>query len=100
MYAISYNFLNKININFLYLRCFVAECDSVENPHYKESWVRYQIPGKISLIEEKFVAEKCLRFKKPANDSCSISSEGQEIEECQNWVFDDSGKTIVQDVSI
>ena len=51
------------------------------------------------MNEEKFVAEKCLRFKKPANESCSVSSEDREIEECQNWVYDDSGKTIVQDVS-
>lgn len=75
-------------------------CDTIENPQYVQSWLQNQIPGKISLIEEKFVAEQCLKFERSTNESCSISSEDHEVEECQNWVYDDSGRTIVQDVSI
>lgn len=87
-------------------RCYVPECDSLENSNYDEEWVMHVLPGSISESYGHFVPETCKKYvyNSSAPDdfgsqSCAAHFFERTEEKCNNWVFEKGERTIVNDVS-
>lgn len=80
----------------------MPECETLQNAAYDEGWVKNILPGSISESSRDFKPEICSRFVKVINQtdagSCSSLWFGDEQEQCDEWVFDDDERTIVNDV--
>lgn len=87
-------------------RCFVPECDSLENAKYDEGWVQNVLPGSISESSGKFQPDVCSKFihngalnDTSTNGTCLADWFNKTIEEkCDSWVFNPNERTIVNDV--
>lgn len=86
-------------------RCFVPECESIENTNYNADWVKDVLPGSISEATGHFVPEICHKYS--FNDTnvdanitaCAAQTFNGEREKCSSWVFEKGDRTIVNDVS-
>lgn len=80
----------------------MPECDSLQHPKYDEEWVKDVLPGSISESSQNFVPEFCSKFifknDSLANATCTSEWFEHEEERCDRWVFDESERTIVNDV--
>lgn len=86
-------------------RCFVPECDS-ENTKFDDDWVKDILPG-TTPSSGIFQPELCSKFiftgdrnATHSNETCQAHWFGNEEERCNQWVFDESERTIVNDVWI
>lgn len=92
-------------MNHFFCRCFVPECESLVTSKYDEDWIKDVLPGKVSESSGIFQPELCSKyvFKNDStsrgNDSCPAHWFEHEKENCNEWVFDKSERTIVNDVS-
>jgi hypothetical protein len=81
----------------------VPECDSPETK-FNEDWVKDVLPGSFSESSGKFVPEFCTKFVynnnsvTNENKICPASWFGDKEERCDRWVFDETERTIVNDV--
>ncbi len=89
-------------MKFLYLgyRCRVPECESDASVFkYEPSWIKEAIPFK----EDK-EPYKCKRYRPLANTTlinhtvCMTGFDKNVTEDCSDWVFETSEKTIVNTV--
>lgn len=94
----------------LYYRCFIPECDNFHEPIYDQPWVHYAVPGTTNL-DGIFKPQQCEYFIKNNftqndleitynHDTCPAHWFSQKIDYCNDWVFDNDERTIVQDVSL
>lgn len=100
--------VRKIDSNSILIelfRCFIPECDIEYNITYANPWNPNAIPSKFDLAGN-LLLDSCTRFKYNStttgfnnNDTCSANWFTNETEKCDNWVFDENERTIVQDVS-
>lgn len=86
-------------------RCFVDECDSVNNSKYDEDWVKDVLPGTISESYGHFVPDTCKKYVHNSsltddfgNQSCAAHLFEHKEVVCNKWVFDKGERTIVNDV--
>lgn len=82
----------------------MPECDNANNPIYDQSWASYAVPGTTDS-NGLFIPEQCIRFKRVnssnfVNDVCTEDSFSHETEICNQWVYDNTERTIVQEVTI
>lgn len=98
------NDVKEIRSKFIFNRCLVPECDNKYRPNYDEDWVQHAIPGTISQSSGHFVPEICSRFIflndtiTDKKDTCPAHwFTGDQIK-CNEWVFDENERTIVNDV--
>lgn len=91
---------------FYYKRCFVPECDDPAHPVYNEPWVSAVVPGKTDSTG-LFTPEQCLQFDIPDTGGGNSSSYvcGRDLPykkeiRCNQWVFDNYEKTIVEEWTI
>lgn len=91
--------------NDCFHRCFVPECESQENARYNADWVKDILPGSVSESSGAFKPEDCSRYifnnrtDPSLNETCSANWFGHNEERCYQWVFDETERTIVNDVS-
>ncbi|CAO1419531.1 unnamed protein product [Diamesa tonsa] len=83
-------------------RCLIPECE-LSNAEYTDdvNWTQSAYPGEISLHDD-FVATACKRFKTlstnaTTNDTCASLSFSKESISCNEFVFDTTDRTIVQE---
>lgn len=87
----------------------MPNCDDPYEPNYDESWMHYAVPGKTDS-NGIFTPEQCKIFVQnnmtisrgysvAAFDECSPEMFTSKEDECSRWVFDQSEKTIVEEVS-
>lgn len=99
-----YSSIPSFNIIELF-RCFIPECDIVNEIKYQNTWNSIAIPTKMDLTGNVLL-ESCMRFKYNSsalnisdNFTCSANWFTEDTEKCDNWVFDEMERTIVKDVS-
>ncbi|XP_059619885.1 solute carrier family 22 member 3 isoform X2 [Phlebotomus argentipes] len=91
-------------------RCFVPNCDDPIDPIYDESWIDYAVPGSTDS-RGIFTPEQCQLFVQDNStlsrqhslttfEQCPPNIFTSHIEECNQWVFDQSERTIVQEWDI
>lgn len=89
-------------------RCFLPECESLENAKYDVDWVKDVLPGSVSDSSGVFKPEDCSKYifkndtidpNELQNGTCAAHWFGSEEERCNQWVFDETERTIVNDVS-
>lgn len=94
-------FIVLITMNSLN-RCFVPGCDSSESARYNEDWATHSAP---EFATNKFEPKNCERYAfrnnsaPRGNETCAAELFDVRTETCEQWVFDDSTRTIVNDVS-
>jgi hypothetical protein len=85
----------------------VSQCESLEDAKYDADWVSNALPGSLSASSGKFTPDVCLKFI--ANDdrndtlhnqSCPREWFSAKHERCDEWVFDENERTIVNDVRV
>lgn len=92
-------------INCIYSsRCLVPECESLEDARYDVDWVKDVLPGSTSESSGIFQPEDCSKYvfknnNTISNETCPAHWFGNEEERCNQWVFDETERTIVNDVS-
>jgi len=85
-------------------RCFVPECETtIESSRYHATWMQNAVPGTYQL-DETFIVNHCKRFVPALNattrnfgEACSSQMFSNETEKCDQYVFDTSSHTIVQE---
>lgn len=84
-------------------RCEIPECD-IENPIYDPVWLNRVVPFK----EKNIQPYKCLKYHYrqangsdvSANNTCNFEAfDVNSKEKCNKWVFGETERTIVNDVS-
>lgn len=77
--------------------CYVPNCDKPGTAVYDESWVQSAVPGTTDP-SGLFKPEQCERFVS-RDTNCGVESfyRNQTVR-CDQWVFDEYEKTIVQEV--
>lgn len=84
---------NELN----YSRCFVPGCDEAGKPLYDQHWVHSAVPGTTDPSGQ-FKPDQCDRFANYGT-GCDINLFNRnESFRCDQWVFDDFERTIVQEV--
>ncbi|KAJ3654960.1 hypothetical protein Zmor_014110 [Zophobas morio] len=83
-------------------RCFIPECEEPQNTSYEVPWIHWAIPNEDSseVLESK--SYYCDRFsvnQSLANGTCYKDLFTTHIEKCNEWIFDHTERTIVNDVS-
>ncbi|CAG9822517.1 unnamed protein product [Phaedon cochleariae] len=86
-------------------RCFIPECEDQHQTTYDTPWLKWAIPTESNdnqVIGVK--TDSCLRYM-PKNDSdlsstCSPESFTKTLEKCNEWIFDDVERTIVNEWNI
>lgn len=92
-------------VNIVTCRCFVPECESVGSTSYQADWVKDVLPGAVAESSGNFMPELCFKYLPSNNtlieaaDTCVAEMFGTEREQCNQWVFDENERTIVNDVS-
>jgi len=88
---------------FDFSRCEIPQCD-IENPIYDPVWLDRVVPFK----EKNIQPYKCLKYHYrqtngsdvPANSTCNFEAfDVNSKEKCNKWVFGETERTIVNDVS-
>lgn len=92
-------------INFT--RCLVPECDNPNQLQYNEDWIQHAIPGKTDS-NMLFKPEQCTKYLYKnetthqeyfkSNDTCDTYYFSDDTTTCNEWVFEDGDRTIVQEV--
>lgn len=86
-------------------RCLIPECESIETARYDTNWLQHAMPGEIQL-DGTYRIDHCRRFKPSAPGSsnyseiCSVNMFENETIKCDQWVFDKTSHTIVQEWKI
>jgi len=91
--------------NFNYFRCEIPQCDT-KNPSYNPDWLNQAIPFNENYNEPY----KCLMYRYvalttnstdiSANSTCKPESFNlSSKKKCNKWVFGETERTIVNDVS-
>ncbi|KAJ3654670.1 hypothetical protein Zmor_013844 [Zophobas morio] len=81
-------------------RCFIPECEEPQNTSYEVPWIHWAIPNEDSseVLESK--SYYCDRFsvnQSLANGTCYKDLFTTHIEKCNEWIFDHTERTIVND---
>ncbi|CAO1418733.1 unnamed protein product [Diamesa serratosioi] len=83
-------------------RCLIPECEQI-NAQYTDgiNWTQNAYPGQMGVYGD-FVAKDCKRFttfstNNTSNDTCALLSFTKESISCNEFVFDTTDRTIVQD---
>lgn len=79
-------------------------CDDPDNPVYNQLWVGATVPGTVDS-SGLFTPEQCLRYELPYENNSTWYECGRELPTkreiaCNQWVYDESERTIVQEWSI
>lgn len=84
----------------------MPQCDTEDTKFY-EDWVKDAVPGSTSESSGKFQPNVCSKFVfigdsnvTRLNETCPSSWFGTQREDCNQWVFDENERTIVNDVRI
>lgn len=92
---------------FILCSCHIPDCDNPSVPIYDEPWVQHAVPGTLRG-QNTFVPEQCEYYEREANQSSTITATSDEcpahwfsdrVSRCERWVFDDTERTIVNDVT-
>lgn len=88
----------------MWQRCVIPECDSSEPKYNEESWIHSAVP---EVLDVNGVAtfEGCFRYINRKRHNTSLEQKcldtfTKERMKCDQFVFDTSEHTIVQDVKI
>lgn len=85
--------------------CLIPECESPETAHYDTNWLQHAMPGEIQL-DGTYKIDHCRRFKPSATGSntfgeiCPVQMFENETIRCDQWVYDKTSHTIVQEWNI
>lgn len=89
---------------YTFFRCEIPQCDTIDST-YNPDWLRYTIPFRKDSNEP----QKCLKYRFVqkinetddfTNDTCVPSDfDINSQEKCNKWVFGETERTIVNDVS-
>lgn len=96
----------ETKLNCVVDRCLVPYCENTFNATYDSDWVPYAVPpNKIVRSSTTFEPEQCFYFKQKVengelNETCEPDGFTNEIERCNEWVFDPHERSIVNDVSL
>lgn len=89
----------------LFCRCFIPECEDSSATSFDEPFVKWAIPKETDDSQVIGVnTDNCKRFLakniSTINDTCSEDMFSNVVQTCSEWIFEDSERTIVNDVSI
>lgn len=83
----------------------MPECETAENARYDTNWLSHALPGEI-MLDGTYRIDHCLRFKPNVNasrnygETCPVQMFANETIRCDQWVFDKSSHTILQEWNI
>jgi hypothetical protein len=82
----------------------VPECETLQTAKFDSEWVKDVLPGSITESYGHFVPETCTKYV--YNDSlvsdgnaCAAQDFQHQKMKCDQWVFEEGDKTIVNEVS-
>lgn len=96
--SISSNISDVFNLSFF--RCRIPQCDT-DNPPYNPDWLQQAVP----FDSDSGKPKKCTKYHFVSNSSSFNNTCGPKSfdinshEKCDKWVFADTERTIVSDVS-
>ncbi|XP_027853755.2 solute carrier family 22 member 21-like isoform X2 [Aphis gossypii] len=95
-----------ITASDLNYRCEIPQCDDIENPEYKPTWLERVVPFNEKTIEPY----KCLKLHyqpiingtvTSTNGTCNYDAfDRNSKEKCNKWIFLETERTIVNDFGI
>ncbi|CAH0558293.1 unnamed protein product [Brassicogethes aeneus] len=83
-------------------RCFIPECEEAGNTHYTTPWTHWALPSSSGQGVLDTKSRYCDMYKVDttiynATGVCSADIFTREVTKCDQWVFDDAEKTIVNE---